>query len=75
MKDESQEKDKKMHIAKVVGLAVGLPSSILGVFAFVYILTKKNIISETTGLFLILAIFLGSSLQLSLTVITPPLSE
>ncbi len=49
-------KEDKPNIVKVLGLAVGLPSSILGVFAFVYFLIDKNYISSTTGLLLIVAI-------------------
>ena len=44
MSDESREKDKKSNIIKAMGLAVGLPSSILGVFALIYMLSKKGYI-------------------------------
>jgi len=50
------EKEEKTNIIKVVGLAVGLPSSILGVFALVYFLINKNIVSASVGLLLILII-------------------
>lgn len=49
-------KEDKPNIIKVVGLAVGLPSSILGVFGFVYFLIHKDYISPMVGLALILAI-------------------
>lgn len=49
-------KDAKPNILKVVGLAVGLPSSILGVFGFVYFLIHKEYISTAVGLSLILTI-------------------
>ena len=48
--------DNKQNIIKVVGLAVGLPSSILGVFAFVYFLIHKDFISPVFGLLLIITI-------------------
>lgn len=48
--------DKKKNILKVVGLAVGLPSSILSIFILVYILMDKDIISETGALIMILLI-------------------
>jgi len=48
--------DKKQNILKVVGLAVGLPSSILSIFILVYILMDKEIISETAALIMILLI-------------------
>lgn len=49
-------KEDKPNIAKVLGLAVGLPSSILGVFAFAYFLIEKGYVSPAIGLGLILAI-------------------
>jgi hypothetical protein len=49
-------KDNKPNIIKVVGLAVGLPSSILGVFAFVYFLIHENYITPVVGLLLIILI-------------------
>lgn len=49
-------KEDKPNIAKVLGLAVGLPSSILGVFGFVYFLIHKDLISTGVGLGLIIAI-------------------
>ncbi len=58
MSDESREKDKKSNIIKAMGLAVGLPSSILGVFALIYMLSKKGYISEVTGLVIILVIII-----------------
>ena len=56
MRDELQENGNKSNIIKVVGLAVGLPSSILGVFGLIYFLTEENIISNGMGLIIILAI-------------------
>jgi hypothetical protein len=47
---------EKPNIIKVVGLAVGLPSSILGVFALVYFLIHKDYLSTEFGLVLILTI-------------------
>ncbi len=49
-------KEDKPNILKVLGLAVGLPSTILGVFALVYILIEKEIISTITGLIFIVVI-------------------
>jgi hypothetical protein len=49
-------KEDKTNILKVVGLAVGLPSSILGVFGVVYMLINKEIISPLVGLVLIVTI-------------------
>ncbi len=51
-------KEEKTNIAKVVGLAVGLPSSILGVFGFVYYLIEKDYISAYVGLTLIVLIII-----------------
>ncbi len=48
--------DNKQNILKIVGLAVGLPSSILGVFIIIYILVEKNIITATLGLVIILIV-------------------
>lgn len=50
------ENDNKSNIIKVVGLAVGLPSSILGVFGAIYFLMNKNYISTGVGLILIVSI-------------------
>ncbi|MAX67927.1 MAG: hypothetical protein QF441_15175 [Bacteriovoracaceae bacterium] len=50
------KEDDGPNILKVVGLAVGLPSSILGVFGLVYYLIHEEIISTAIGLGLILAI-------------------
>ena len=42
---------------KIVGIALALPSTILGVFFTIYYLIQENIISETLGLsFLVLII-------------------
>lgn len=46
----------KPNIVKVLGLAVGLPSSILGVFALAYFLIEKKYMSTEFGLGLILTI-------------------
>lgn len=40
----------------VMGLALGLPSTILGVFGFIYLLVQKGYISWTVGLILILLV-------------------
>ena len=47
---------QKTQILKAVGLAVGLPSSILGVFGFSYYLVQKGVISSTVALLLIIII-------------------
>ncbi len=51
-------KEDKPNIARVLGLAVGLPSSILGVFGVVYYLISENIISTYVALALIVTIIL-----------------
>ena len=53
------------NILKVLGIAVGLPSSILGVFFIVYYLVSKDILSSELALILILAI-VGYSFYLML---------
>ncbi len=40
----------------VVGLALGLPSTILGISFFLYTLLKKNIISEALFLIILVAV-------------------
>lgn len=49
-------KQSKQNIFKVVGLAVGLPSSMLGVFAIGYYLVSKSVISPEIALVLLLGI-------------------
>lgn len=46
--------EQKQNIIKIVGLAIGLPSSILGVFFLMYFLIENKYISTTTGLITIL---------------------
>lgn len=48
---------KDQNIFKVLGLALGLPSTILGVFALIYYLAEeKKIISYGAGLSILLVI-------------------
>ena len=47
---------KKMSIAKVLAIAVSLPSAIFGVFALGYILVEKSIISFELALVLIILV-------------------
>ena len=54
MKKESEN----TNILKVVGLAVGLPSSILGVFALGYYLVKEDIISSLMALFFLIVVII-----------------
>ena len=51
-----KENSKKRNILKAVGLAVGLPSSMLGVFSFAYYLVSKSIISMELALVIFLSI-------------------
>ena len=44
----------KRNIVKIVALAVGLPSTILGVFFFIYFLMENKYISTELALILIL---------------------
>ena len=44
----------------VVGLALGLPSTILGVSFFLYTLLKKNIISETVFLLILVTVIFNT---------------
>lgn len=50
--------DKKKYLM-VMGLAMALPSTILGVFAFVYYLIEEKIISNTLGLVLIILVIIN----------------
>jgi hypothetical protein len=47
---------KKQNIVKILALAIGLPSSILGVFFLMYFLIERNIISPATGLITIVVL-------------------
>lgn len=51
---------KPMHWAAVLGLALSLPSLILGAFYFLSTLVESGIISETTGLIVGLLVVLNS---------------
>ena len=48
--------EEKQNIIKILGLAIGLPSSILGVFFLMYFLIENNYISSTVGLIVIVLI-------------------
>lgn len=52
------EENEKSNILKVVGLAMGLPSTILGVFALIYYLMNKNYISSGVAILIIVSIIL-----------------
>ncbi len=47
---------KKNNLKLILGLAFALPSTILGVFALVYILVEKKIISENVALILLVVV-------------------
>lgn len=53
------DKQKRSNKLKAVGIALGLPSYILGVAAFCYILVSKNIISmeASLGIFLVVLFY------------------
>ncbi len=46
------------NIIKVMGLAVALPSTILGVFFTIYYLIENKLISTSVGLVLLLAVII-----------------
>jgi FtsH-binding integral membrane protein len=60
MQEEQREKDKYLQKTfKVMGLAVMLPSSILGLFFFLKKLEEKNLISSWVTLFLLILYVVG----------------
>jgi hypothetical protein len=46
----------KPNIVKILGLAIGLPSTILGIFFFIYFLIQEKLISTNVGLILIVLV-------------------
>lgn len=56
MSNEQNHKDEQISIVKVVGIAVGLPSSILGIFFVVYFLIEKGHIPAWLGMMFIIII-------------------
>lgn len=46
----------KTNIIKIVGLAVGLPSTILAIFFFIYHLIQTKVVSMEIGLSLIILV-------------------
>ncbi len=59
MKEELQEKDNEIrpaNILKVLGLGLGLPSTILGIFAFVYYLMDSGYISNEIAVSIIVLV-------------------
>jgi hypothetical protein len=51
--------NNKPNIIKIVGLAIGLPSTILGIFFFIYFLIQEKIISTNLGLILIVLVIVN----------------
>lgn len=59
MKEELQEKDNEIrpaNILKVLGLGLGLPSTILGIFALVYYLMDSGYISNEIAVSIIVLV-------------------
>jgi len=56
MSEESENKKEEMGILKVVAIAIGLPSSILGVFFVVYYLIQNGHIPAWLGMLFIIII-------------------
>lgn len=55
---DNHDKEEQVSIIKVVGIAVGLPSSILGIFFVVYFLIEKGHIPAWLGMLLIITIII-----------------
>lgn len=51
--------NEKPQIMKVLGLAIGLPSTILGIFFFIYYLIQEEIISTMLGLTLLVLVIIN----------------
>jgi len=52
----SEEKENTKKMLKVLGLSLGLPSTVLGIGLVVVYLIQNNFISTPMGIFIILAV-------------------
>lgn len=53
---EKEKKEMQSGILKAVGIGLGIPSSILGVFFFVYYLIQEGHIADWVGMLIIVVI-------------------